>query len=160
MKRLILTLFIISFLSSCAHVVSEQVRARVDEDISPAMLFKNPDAYIGKTVILGGFIVDVKNTEEGAYIEVVQNPLDYRGKPSDRDTSYGRFIVFHKGLIDTAVYSKGRELTVAGEVMGKKVQSLGEIQYSYLLIKNIELHLISPSQGIPVHLGIGVWKSF
>ena len=160
MKRLLFIFIIISLIPACAHVVSRETREIVDMEIKTIELFQNPDAYIGKNVILGGFIVNTTNTDTGSYIEVVQNPLDNRGIPVDRDISYGRFIILHNGVIDTAIFSEGRQVTVAGEVVGIKIKPLGEIQYSYLLIKSKEIHLISSPSRSPVHFGIGIGAAF
>lgn len=147
-------------LSGCAHVVSQDMRDRAEKGEITGMLFQNPDEFKGKIVILGGFIVSTWTKEEGSYIEVVENPLDSLGRPADRDMSFGRFLVFVEGLIDTAIYSSGREITVAGEVLGSKVLPLGETEYSYPVLKGNELHLIKPREEFPVHFGIGIWKSF
>ena len=159
MKRLFLLLIILS-LCGCAHVVSKEIRDQADRELLPLDLFKDPDAYTGRIVILGGVIVSSKNMAEGTYIEVLQKPLDYSGRPEDSDISFGRFIIFYEGYLDTAIYSKDREITVAGEVMGKKVQTLGEMKYSYPLIKSRELHLLEPSRGLPIFFGIEIWKVF
>jgi outer membrane lipoprotein len=161
MKRFLLILIIMS-LFGCAHVVSEEMRQKAYGEPSASVLFKDPDSFKGRTVILGGVIVSSINAKEGTYIEVLQKPLDHLGKPEDTDISSGRFIIFYEGYLDTAVYSQWREVTVAGEVMGKKVQPLGEIQYPYPLIKSKELHLLEPRYDMPVHfgIGIGVWHAF
>jgi len=159
MKRFLLLLTILSLIG-CAHVVSQKMRELADKPPHPAELFKDPDAQKGRFVILGGSIAGSTNTQEGTYIEVVQKPLDSRGKPEYTDVSYGRFIIFYEGYLDTAIYSKGREITVAGEVIGKKVQPLGEVQYPFPLIKSTKLHLFEPGYygtfGIPIYIGIGV----
>lgn len=159
MKKLLLMLAIVSLLG-CAHVISKELREKVDKEITPMALFKEPDAYMGKTVSLGGVIVSSLNTDEGTYIEVLQKPLDYRGKPEDTDISHGRFIIFYEGYLDTAIYSRGREITVAGEVIGKRLRPLGEIQYQYPLIKSKELHLFEPTYGMPIRFWIEIWKTF
>ena len=43
---------------------------------------------------------------------------------------------------------------------GEKIRALGEMNYPYLLIKSIELHLIKPGGGFPVFFEIGIGKSF
>lgn len=144
----------------CAHVVSKELRDMAEKEIAPVDLMKTPDAYKGRIVILGGVIASSINTKEGTYIEVVQKPLDYRGRPGDTDISYGRFIILYEGYLDTAIYSQGREITVAGEVMGKMVRLLGQIQYQYLLIKSRELHLFEPRYRVPIRFGIGIWHTF
>ena len=100
------------------------------------------------------------NTDEGTYIEVVQKELSGTGKPKFTDISDGRFLILYDGYLDTAIYSKGRLVTVAGEVMGSKVRPLGEINYSYLLLKNLELHLLQPGSTPSVSFGIGIWDRF
>jgi outer membrane lipoprotein len=146
--------------TGCAHLVSQEIRDTVDSDLSVEELFKNPDAFKGEIVILGGIIIDSRNTKEGTYIEVLQKPLNYRGIPRDTDISHGRFIVLSPGFVDTAVFSRGRAVTSAGEVIGKKVLPLDEIEYPYVLIKSRELHLTEQSYGMPVNVGIGIWGSF
>lgn len=148
------------FLLGCAHVISEGLRQKVDKELTPIELFKDPELHKGKIIMLGGIIISSMNTAEGTYIEVLQSPIDYRGRPDDRDRSHGRFIIFHEGYLDTAIYSSGREITVAGEVMGKRVRPLGEIEYSYPVIKAVEIHLFKPPSGIPIRFGIEIWKTF
>ena len=158
-KKLIILIMVLT-VTGCAHLVSKEIRDNVDPDLSITELFKNADAFKGKLVILGGIIINSRNTKEGTYIEVLQKPLNYRGIPKDTDVSYGRFIVLSPGFVDTAVFSRGRAITSAGEVIGKKVLPLDEIEYPYVLIKSMELHLTKQSYGIPVNVGIGVWGSF
>lgn len=160
MKRTILIFILLSLVPGCAHIVSEDLRSQVDEGIPVASIFKNPDDYKGQIVILGGTIAGAKNTNEGTYLEVVEKELDYQGRPEYSDETHGRFIVFHDGFLDTAIFSTGRYVTVAGEIIGKKIQPLGEINYSYLFIKSRELHLVQPGERYPVHFGIGIWQSF
>lgn len=163
MRRLIsLMLLTLFFLLSCVHVVSKEWMEKADTGINPQQLFKSPDAYKGKIIILGGIIVKSTNTKEGTYIEVVQIPLDSTGRPVKKDISYGRFLILYEGYLDTAIYSRGREVTVAGEVIGEKTRPLGEIQYSYLLVKSKELYLFEEIRykSLPVWFGIDVWRRF
>jgi outer membrane lipoprotein len=53
-------------------------------------------------------------------------------------------MALYEGFLDAAIYSEGREVTVAGEVKGKRVLPLGEIQYAYPLISIKELYLWPP----------------
>jgi outer membrane lipoprotein len=91
---------------------------------------------------------------------VVQKPLDSRERPEDTNISEGRFLILSEGYLDSAIYSQGTEVTVAGKVIGKRVRPLGEIQYTYPLIKSSEIHLFTPSRGIPIRFGIGIFKTF
>lgn len=159
MKRLSLLFAIMTFFG-CAHVVSQEIRERVDRTVNTGALFKEPETYKGRLVILGGAIVSSRNTDEGTYLEVIERPLDSLERPEATDMSYGRFIILYEGYLDSAVYSQGRDVTVAGEVMGKMVRSLGEMNYPYLLIKSKELHLLEPRRGVPIWFEIGVFHTF
>ncbi|MEW6117110.1 MAG: Slp family lipoprotein [Nitrospirota bacterium] len=155
MKRFLLLLIAVS-LFGCAHVVSQGMRDRARE-VPPQALFSNPDAYKGQTVILGGTIIGASNAKEGTYIEVIQKPLDSRGRPQDTDASFGRFLIFHEGYLDTTIYSRGRAVTVAGEIMGTRVRSIDDLPYSYPLIRSRELHLAETGRrSVPVSIGIGI----
>lgn len=160
MRRSIICIITALFTAGCAHVVSENIRMQAVPQISIPDLFADPDAFRGKTVILGGTIAGARNTGDGTYLEVVEKALDFRGRPKWTDKSLGRFLVFHEGFIDASIYAGGRHITVAGEVLGRKVQPLGEINYSYVFLKALELHLVQPGGGFPVHIGIGVSSSF
>jgi len=160
MKRRLFISAILLLHYGCTHVISEDVRSRVDNQLSLSAVFKQPETFRGSVVILGGTIVKTMNNNEGTFIEVVEKPLNYRGIPTYSDVSYGRFIVAHPGFLDSELFSGGRYVTVAGEVIGSRIQKLEEMDYSYLLLKGIEIHLVDPDKGIPVYIGIGVSHSF
>jgi outer membrane lipoprotein len=160
MNRFLLFICISIVFSGCAHVVSKEMRDRAELGISPDLVFQDPDSFKGRVIILGGFIVRTMGADGGSYIEVVQNPLDSSGRPGDRDISAGRFLIFSEGHVDSSIYSAGREVTVAGEVLGKKTLPVNGAEYGYPVIKSEELHLIKERGRIPIHLGIGIWKSF
>jgi outer membrane lipoprotein len=157
--RHLIILIVISLLG-CAHVISKELREKADKELSFTALLKEPDKYAGRLVILGGIIASTKNTEEGTFIEVVQKPLDSSGRPMDTDVSEGRFLILCKGYLDNAIYSEGKEVTVAGEVIGKRIFPLGEIEYTYPLIESSEIHLLTQRSGMPIHFGIDIYKVF
>ncbi len=128
-------------LSGCAPVISKQIRAEVSRELTLSVVAKDPEAYKGKIVLWSGVIISAMNLKEGTMIEVLQKPADYEGKPSDVDYSEGRFLVIDPRYLDVAIYTQGRMITVAGEVRGKKVQPLGEMEYTYPLISAKEIYL-------------------
>jgi len=132
--------FAVLFASGCA-VMSKDLRKETEQDLTFEQVFLNPDVHKGKVVIWGGTIVDSRNTRDGTFLEVLQKPLDMIGEPRDVDRSGGRFIAIYDGFLDSAIYAKGREVTVGGVVQGKRVLPLGEIEYSYPVIGVREIHL-------------------
>jgi outer membrane lipoprotein len=55
--------------------------------------------------------------------------------------SEGRFIILVEGYVDPYVFKRGRRLTVAGEILGRKVMRLGELEYPYPLLQSKQLYL-------------------
>ncbi len=127
--------------NGCAPPISKQLREQISEELTLKVVLKNPDAYKGKTILWSGVIVSSVNLKEGTIIEVLQKPADMQGKPKDVDESEGRFLALYSGYLDVAIYTQERKVTVAGQVQGKKIQPLGEIDYTYPLISAKEIHL-------------------
>lgn len=134
------TLCYLVILPGCAPVISKGLMNEAQK-MGFDEILRDPDAQKGKIVILSGIILDSKNTKEGTMLEILQTPAEPSGRPRDIDESKGRFMALYKGFLDVAVYRRGREVTVGGEVIGKKKLPLGEISYIYPLIQAKELHL-------------------
>lgn len=140
-KTIALLSLILLIIPSCAHVISEPLREEALKGVSYLEIAKDPERFKGKLIIVGGEIIASRNLKEGTEIEVLQKPLDRTGRPTEMDISEGRFLILHPGYLDTAIYSRGRSITVAGIVKGKKTLPLGEIEYTYTVIEPKELHL-------------------
>jgi outer membrane lipoprotein len=125
----------------CAPVISKSLREQAVEDLSPQGVREDPAAYKGRIVHWAGEIIDSKNLKEGTLLEILQKPKDYEGRPKDVDRSGGRFLALYDGFLDSAVYEKGRKVTVAGEIRGLREMQIGEIQYAYPLVSVKEIHL-------------------
>jgi len=141
MKKLIVISAVVFALFGCAHVISEDILQEANRQISFAQLRKEPRAYQGKTVLLGGVIVDTTNKKEGTLLEVYQTDTNSRGKPINLDVSGGRFLALYEGLLEKEIYRKGRRVTIAGTVQGEQVLKLGQMdyRYPYIIIKDIHL---------------------
>lgn len=132
---------VLLFGTGCAPVISKNLRDQAVKGLPFGEVLKNPEAHRGQVMIWGGEIIGAENKKEGTLIEILQRPLDVMGQPFDTDRSNGRFLALYEGFLDVAVFSKGREVTVAGEIRGQRVLPLGDIQYAYPLITAKEIHL-------------------
>ena len=122
-------------------MISRRALKEVDQSLSFERLLENPETHKGKTVLLGGTIIDTRNSPDRTSIIVLQRPLGFRNKPTSEDISRGRFILYVVGFFDPVIYHPGREITVVGSVLGKEVRPLGEIEYTYPVIEKKELYL-------------------
>ena len=134
-------IFLLLILAGCTPFISKDLRREISKDITFRQVIKDPEAYTGKTVLISGIIIGSKNTKKGTLIEILQKPADMEGRPKDVDDSDGRFLALYDGYLDTAIYAQGREVAVAGEIKGKRILPLGEIDYTYPLISIKEIHL-------------------
>ena len=125
----------------CTHVISGTLRQQAQPPVSFAELRTNPQALKGRTVIVGGEILQTTNLRDSTRIEVLQRPLSGSEAPKLTDTTGGRFMVQCDGYLDPAVYTQQRRITVAGQVLGSYVGKVGEVDYTYPLISCEETHL-------------------
>ena len=127
--------------SACAPAISPQLMDQVDREVTYRSLSGRPDEFKGKIVLLGGTIVQTVPKPKETEIEVVQKDTDSSGEPYLTDRSEGRYLVRVDRFLDPAIYSAGRDITVAGEVLGSERRRLGEIDYRYPVIAAHELYL-------------------
>jgi outer membrane lipoprotein len=126
----------------CTHIISETMRQQAQPPVPFAELRTNPDALKGRTVILGGEILQTSNLRDGTRVEILQRPLSESETPKLTDNTGGRFMAFCTEYLDPAVYAPQRRITVAGQVLGSYVGKVGEVEYTYPLISCEETHLL------------------
>lgn len=125
-------------------------------------ILRSPEQYRGKVVRLGGIILDTLNEEKGSTLEILEQPLSWRGRPKVGDVPGGRFLVISEQFLDKAIYQPDREVTIVGEIIGSKAGQVGEATYTYpvLSLRDIRLWKYrSYSRPGGVHIGVGVGGS-
>jgi len=147
-------------ITGCARPFSEEALVKVNRNVSFSDLKNDPEKYKGIWFLLAGVIVGSKNTKEGTLIEILQKPMDRDGRPLETDATEGRFIVMSDRFLDSAVYHRGRELSVIAEVVGRKELPLDEITYSYPFLAIKEVYLWDPSSGPFFFFGVDVMHRF
>lgn len=163
MRKIFICLIFVVFITGCGHVISEDVRKTVDPTITTANIFTETDNLKGKIVMLGGKILNTQHEEKGTYIEILEKPLDFRGYPEDSDVSRGRFLAFSESFLDSAIYARGKFVTVVGEIMGVTKGKIERVEYNYPVIKIKEIQIVRlDERGVQptFHFGIGIFKGF
>jgi outer membrane lipoprotein len=139
--RQILIIFSLLFMAGCTTIISEQSRKLVDTDEAFKVIKQSPEAYVGKHIMVGGRIANVRNSSEGARLEIVQFDLGLSGYPEDTFLSYGRFLATNSSFMDPMIYRKGMNITLVGEIKGKTTLRLDDIDYTYPVLTMREWHL-------------------
>jgi len=166
--KLSIILMTLTFLSSCAPVISRELLQQVDATIRFKSVSENPERYRNEMVLWGGVIVSTRNLKEGTVLEILHKPLGFRNEPENGDNSEGRFLALSDGYLDSAVYSKERKVTLVGVVKDRRIQLLDEIEYAYPLISIKELYLwpertevyYPPYYDDPFPFGYYRWRHF
>ena len=128
-------------LSGCGPVLSQAVIDESDRNVFLGELQRNPERYIGKSVLFGGTIVRVGNDSSGSWVEILQRPLGYRLEPELNDQTGGRLLLVSNEFWDEQVFSKGRKITLVGKMEGTQTRSLDEITYDYPILRVRGCHL-------------------
>lgn len=151
---------VLILLSSCSSVISRETLRGVNRTVTFSDLIKDPDRFMGQAILLGGEIIQVHNSVEETWIEILHRPLGANDRPREEAPSGGRFMVRHEGFLDPAVYQPGKMITVAGPVEEKRIQVLGEIDYTYPVVGDQEHSLWARDRNPRFHFGIGVGARF
>lgn len=143
---------LLSALVGCSSLsgVPASYLSQVDKTVRFSELRQSPDVYRGRTILEGGRIVGTKALKDGTWIEVLQLPLDRWDMPQ-RDTtqSGGRFLAMKNEFIDPAVLHPGMWVTIVGEIAGVTSRPIGEVDYSYPVLKIHYLKAWEPLVGQP-----------
>lgn len=141
LPRLGLIAAVMLAVAGCTAAISKPLRNQADETIAVSAVRENPRPYMGEIVIWGGEIIDATHLPAATHLKVLQKPLDFQLQPKTVDVSEGRFVAVYEGFLDSEIYSRGRKVTVAGELTGVESLPIGETQYTYPTVKVREIHL-------------------
>jgi outer membrane lipoprotein len=127
-------------LSACASQIPEQIRSAPSPD-SPSVSEARSGAQRlgGRQVRWGGTIATVDNRESQTWISVASCHLRSKGRPGKSDPGQGQFMARLEGRLDPAIYSKGRRLTVIGNLDKRKSGVIDEYAYELPMV-NVEAH--------------------
>lgn len=118
-------------LSGCA-TVPQQLAGTDFVAVSPQQAASQ--ALRGPRVRWGGQIISVETKSDSTCFEVLSRELRSDARPREHDASDGRFLACGKGFYDPEIYTKGRDLTVVGELAGTEQHNVGEFAYTYALV--------------------------
>lgn len=135
-----LWLLVFVMISACA-VLSTEVQQEALPELPFEELVRKAASYVGETVLLGGYIIEIENQKDQTRLVAVQAPLNIKQAPKTKDLSQGRLILIYKGFLDPEVYAKGRKITVGGVILGSSQTEESPEPYPYLRLEVKEIHL-------------------
>ena len=150
-------LIAVATLSGCGSVISKSALMGVDRNATFDMVQKEPARFSGANILWGGVILSTQNLESATEIEVLETRLDYNDLPEfDYSSSRGRFIITADRYLDTNIYKEGKGVTVAGKVMGVSTRKIGKMDYTYPVVRPVEMKL---SEELPkdYYAGYPMW---
>jgi starvation-inducible outer membrane lipoprotein len=121
LPKLIVRVFVWGLLAGCAASIPPQLARQVSWNLSFPEIHRQPEAYIGRVVALGGIVRQIDATDRGSRVIVSELPLDgsSRHRPAVEQPLRGRFIVLIPRQALPKDLRPGAEVTVVGEVLGK-----------------------------------------
>lgn len=143
MKRMLLFISVAFLLlgAGCSHVLSPAALQNVDPTLDFVEVKVNPQAYLGRTLILGGLIIQTEPSRSGTTLEILRYRLDRWGEPLTVDEVGGRFLARTERFLDPELYTSGRFVTLSGIVSGTETRSLQDYDYVYPVFRIGEVYL-------------------
>jgi outer membrane lipoprotein len=159
MRKFYYLLTIIILLAGCASTPVFDV-TQVDNSLIPKNVAAEPLAYLGKSVLWGGIILDTKNLSDSTQVEVLAYPLSRDQRPQSNNRPLGRFLINQEGFLDPAIYAQGQKLTVLGSVDNNQQGKVGESSYTYPVINAEQLQLWSAQSENQTRFSFGLGVVF
>jgi outer membrane lipoprotein len=144
---LLVVLPLLLLAGGCSHVLSREALLDVDPTIDFAEIKANPQAFQGKTLVLGGLIVNARPGREGTTLEILRYSLDRWGEPQTVDEGGGRFLARSDRFLDPELYQSGLLVTLTGTVEGVESRPLQGYDYVYPVFRIAEAYVWSRRYG-------------
>ena len=119
------------------QVIPEQWANRINKQLTYEQVKAAPDATRGQIVVWGGEVLNAVRDNERTTIEVLELPLNKDHIPLEsRASSRGRFLVLDSRgeIIDPAIFKEGSKITVIGEVLGIRTETLDKAAYDFPVV--------------------------
>jgi|SRR5690554_5723568 len=141
--------------SACASRYPQTIRTDATDLVEFTQAQRQADVHEGRQARWGGVIADVRNSEDGTRIEVVNFRLNNFGRPRASDESQGRFVVYVNDFIDPEIYQRGRMVTALGQFQGLEQGQIGDFRYDYpvLAATGVELWKTQQTNAPLMHPG-------
>ncbi len=130
-------------LTTGCSVIPKSIENKALPEMPLPVLIQKAGQYIGKTVILGGYLLKMRKINDRTRIVAIQTPLGADYEPKTKNLSQGIMILNYDGDLDPEVYVKDSKITVAGILLGSSATRDFQSPYPYVELELAHIHLWS-----------------
>ena len=119
------------------QVIPDHWADRVNKQLTYEQVKAAPDVTRGQIVVWGGEVLNAVRDNERTTVEVLELPLNKDLIPLEsRASSRGRFLALDSRgeIIDPAIFKEGSKITVIGEILGLRTETLDKAAYDFPVI--------------------------
>ena len=139
------------FLTGCASNLPVEITTPIKGSPQISEVLQNIDVHKSKQVRWGGSIASIENKKDETWLEVVSRDLKRSGRPKSSDETAGRFLVIVSQFLDPEIYTKGRLITVYGELAGSREGKIGEQPYTFPIVNSKTAFMWAEYRDPPPH---------
>jgi outer membrane lipoprotein len=154
--KLLVSATVWGFLAGCVARIPPQLAAQVSWNVDFPEIRRQPEAYRGRVVALGGIVTQIEAADEGYRVIVSELPLDgsSRHRPAVDQLPRGRFMVLIPWHAFPRDLRPSAEITMVGEVLAKGTLSGAGVSEEVPLLNERYIKVWGPSWWPRIQLGI------
>lgn len=115
----------------------------------------------GARVRWGGMILSVEPKPGLTCFQILARELGESGRPRlTRDHAEGRFLACRNGFYDPAIFERGREVTITGNVSGSETRKVGDYDYQLSRVAADTVYLWPERPDYDASFGVGYGYGF
>ena len=157
-RQIYIVSFLLSVLVGCSTTAVFKL-TEFDKTLTSQSVIAQPNGSLGKIVLWGGTILDIRNLKDSTQIEVLAYPIDSSFRPLLDSKPLGRFIILHTGYLEPTTYAQGGLISVSGSINKSQKGKIGDKLYTYPVVKSQQSHLWPANDrrsNTRFHFGIGI----
>lgn len=143
MNRLLIRLFIVVAVlltAGCGHVLSESARSAVDLPGGYSQFLRDPEAAVGRSLLLAGFVRSHQVSREGTLLTLLPYTVDKRGVPQSAIKNAGELLARSERILDPARFGTGHLVTLVATYVGREPRSVADKQFGRPLFEIDEIY--------------------
>lgn len=136
-----ISLIVFSILLSACSSLPPAIEDAPLYDLSYKEASQNTAKFREAAIRWGGVIVEVDNEQNFSLMQVLYYPLNSYGRPMLDQPSEGRFVVKTSEFLESTIYTKNSEITVAGQLKGDIERTIGKKVMHLPLVSSSVMHI-------------------